>query len=183
MVASAKRAAAALGILAFLLGLLAGSIAQAEDVPRGGTYKLVDPVTGQVERTGRTKDLARREREHQREFPKLKFQIDRRTDNYAEQRGREQLIWQQYPHAKHNHQKPIADNNKNRPEYMKAAENMARPTEAPARAAQPKAVGGVDMTGEVTVKEEAKKPAPPPVQNTRPAEDAVFWDQQQPASQ
>ena len=34
--------------------------------PKGGTYKLRDPGTGQVRRTGRTNDLQRRRGEHAR---------------------------------------------------------------------------------------------------------------------
>lgn len=174
-----KQVTAALGIWAVLLALLVGSVAHAEDVARGGTYKLVEPHTDQVMRTGRSKDLSSREQQHGRKHPELRFQVDRRTDNYAEQRGREQVIHERYKPPL-NRINPISPTNPRKPEYMKAAENVARPADASARAAPPKTVGGVDMNGQVTVKEETKKPATPPVQAARPSEDAVFWDQSQP---
>ena len=61
---------------------------------RGGTYLLRDPETEQVMRTGRTKDLERRAREHRRDYETADFvfEVDRRTDVYAQQRGREQIL-------------------------------------------------------------------------------------------
>lgn len=62
--------------------------------PRGGTYVLRDPATGQVMRTGRTGDLVRREAEHARDpaLRDLKFDVAHRTDGYVEQRGLEQML-------------------------------------------------------------------------------------------
>ena len=66
--------------------------------PKGGTYKLVDRDTGDVVRVGRTNNLLRREAEHTRHkvFGGYKFVVDRVTDVYAQQRGREQLIQDLY---------------------------------------------------------------------------------------
>jgi len=47
----------------------AGEVAEegAERTARGGTYRLVDPATGDVQYVGRTNDLARRQSEHLRD--------------------------------------------------------------------------------------------------------------------
>jgi RHS repeat-associated protein len=92
---------------------------------RGGTYKLTDPKTGEVVRTGRTNDLARRQGEHARD-PKTKgldFEVDRRTDVYAEQRGREQMLHNQHkpPLNKVN---PVSPRNPRRQDYLDAANNL-----------------------------------------------------------
>jgi hypothetical protein len=67
--------------------------------PKGGVYVLRDPITGEVVRSGRSNNLARREAEHGRD-PNLKdYEFDplHRTDNYPEQRGLEQIV-----HETHN---------------------------------------------------------------------------------
>jgi len=93
---------------------------------RGGTYKLKDADTGQVKRTGRTNDLNRRRGEHRRsnETKDLEFEVDRRTDNYAQQRGREQVIHDQHPEADLNKKSPISPNNPRRNEYLDAAKEL-----------------------------------------------------------
>jgi len=91
----------------------------------GGTYTLKDPDTGEVVRTGRTSALERRKAEHARhpETEKLEFDVDRHTENYAQQRGREQILHEQYepPMNKIN---PISPRNPKRAEYLKAAEEL-----------------------------------------------------------
>lgn len=59
---------------------------------RGGTYRLIDPVTGRVRYVGQTNDLARRRLEHANNprFRDLDFEIRHRTDNYQTRRGLEQ---------------------------------------------------------------------------------------------
>jgi hypothetical protein len=100
-------------------------MAAAKQAGEGGTYLLKDPKTGEIVRTGRTNDLSRREAEHARD-PKLKrydFKVDKRTDSYAAQRGREQII-----HDKHkpplNKVNPISPSNKRRGAYMKAGRGL-----------------------------------------------------------
>jgi hypothetical protein len=44
--------------------------------------------------------LARREKQHQKEFPELEFGIDRKIDSYAAQRGREHDLYHENPQAK-----------------------------------------------------------------------------------
>jgi RHS repeat-associated protein len=89
--------------------------------PKGGTYALTDNDK-KVQRTGRTKDLERREKEHKKseDTKDLDFNVDKRTDNKDAQRGREQQL-----HEKHNPPlnkiKPIRDNNPNKKKYMDAA--------------------------------------------------------------
>lgn len=65
---------------------------------QGGTYVLVDPGTGKVMRVGRTSDLHRRRLEHARDpwLGVFRFDVDRQTDVYAEQRGREQLLHEKF---------------------------------------------------------------------------------------
>jgi RHS repeat-associated protein len=93
---------------------------------KGGTYKLRDPETGQVRRTGRTNDLARREGEHGRnaETRDLDFEVDRRTDSYPEQRGREQRIYDEHPEADLNRKRPIDPRNPRRDEYLQEGDKL-----------------------------------------------------------
>ncbi len=69
-----------------------------EKVALGGTYRLVDPATGETQYVGRTNNLLRRQSEHLRDPLKgrLEFRVDWRTDDYAVQRGREQMLYEQY---------------------------------------------------------------------------------------
>jgi hypothetical protein len=87
--------------------------------PKGGTYVLKDPETGAVERTGRTKDLERRRGEHARdpEFSDLDFDVDARTDDYAQQRGREQILHEKYNPPK-NIIRPIRSDHPQRKHYL-----------------------------------------------------------------
>ncbi len=83
---------------------------------------LRDPNTGQVMRIGRSKDLLRRMGEHGRDPQTrgLDFEADRLTNDYAQQRGREQILHDMYnpPLDKIN---PISPNNPNRERYLNAA--------------------------------------------------------------
>ena len=101
---------------------------QGDDLPKGGVYTLSDPDTGEVLRTGRTKDLARRQAEHARSDTTRNLQFDtvHRTDDYAEQRGLEQILYDDNPQAMAsngglNKVNPISPKNKNRENYMDAA--------------------------------------------------------------
>jgi RHS repeat-associated protein len=92
---------------------------------QGGVYSLRD-VDGNVVRTGRTNDLTRRQREHARadETTDFRFQIEYRTDVYAEQRGLEQIVWMlngrpTLPGVRRT--SPVAVGNKNYNRYMDAA--------------------------------------------------------------
>jgi hypothetical protein len=101
-----------------------GSPLAAESEAEGGVYLLRDPETGQVMRTGRTNDLARRAAEHARN-PALcnyDFETVYRTDVYAEQRGLEQeLDWIHSPPL--NKISPINPQNPNLQNYLNAANN------------------------------------------------------------
>ena len=96
------------------------------EAPKGGTYKLRRPETIQVRRTGRTKNLARRRAEHGRhsETRDLDFEVDRRTDSYAAQRGREQRIYDQHPEAELNRRRPISPSNPNRDYYLEEGDKL-----------------------------------------------------------
>ena len=61
---------------------------------QGGVYVLKDPRTDEVVRSGRTKDLARREAEHARDksLKKYKFEVVYKANCYKAQRGLEQRL-------------------------------------------------------------------------------------------
>ncbi len=106
-----------------------GMVQAAEEKPgaaRGGTYKLRDQETGQVRRTGRTNDLVRRRAEHAThpETKGLDFEVDKRTDSYPAQRGREQRIYDQHPEADLNRSRPIDPNNPRREEYLRQGDKL-----------------------------------------------------------
>lgn len=99
-------------------------------LPNGGTYKLRD-ANGNVARTGSTRDLGRREAELARhpDTKDLDFEIDRRTNNYAAQRGREQIIYDQHPEAQLgngglNRIRPISPLNDRIDEYLAAGAKL-----------------------------------------------------------
>ncbi|WP_081752728.1 RHS repeat-associated core domain-containing protein [Kallotenue papyrolyticum] len=76
----------------------ATSTSNNKTTPKGGTYVLKDPQTGNVDYVGQTKDLKRREKDHKRD-PRLKdldFDVDARTDDYAARRGREQILYDKH---------------------------------------------------------------------------------------
>jgi YD repeat-containing protein len=90
---------------------------------RGGVYLLRDPESGAVVRTGRSNNLARREAEHARDerLSAYAFEEVYRTDDYATQRGLEQVVHDRYQPPL-NHIRPISPNNARRDVYMRAAE-------------------------------------------------------------
>jgi hypothetical protein len=92
---------------------------------KGETYLLKDPLTGRVMRTGRTNDLHRRELEHGRqpETTNLDFELDRRTDDYAQQRGREQILHDRY-NPPLNRIRPISLKSRNLQKYLDAAKDL-----------------------------------------------------------
>ncbi|MCW5958626.1 MAG: RHS repeat-associated core domain-containing protein [Pyrinomonadaceae bacterium] len=92
-------------------------------LPRGGVYVLVDSNTGKVMRGGRTNDLERRMAEHARdpELGKFDFRPKYRTDDYAEQRGLEELLYNKYSNAPFNFRRGISEKNPNRRKYLNAA--------------------------------------------------------------
>lgn len=73
-------------------------------------------------RSGRTKDLARRELEHARDpaLKDLQFEAVHRTDVRAEQRGLEQMLHDQY-NPPLNAIRPISPRNQKLNDYMDAA--------------------------------------------------------------
>jgi RHS repeat-associated protein len=88
--------------------------------PRGGTYVL--KKGNKVVRIGRSNDLARREAEHAKNFPDLKFEVIDRTDDYAQQRGLEQMLYDRYHYPGDlNRVRPISPFNPNRSKYLDAA--------------------------------------------------------------
>lgn len=100
-------------------------------VPSGGTYLLRDTITREVMRSGRSKDLDRREQEHARN-PMLQgyqFEVVHRTDSYPQQRGLEQFLHNLY-NPPMNYNKPIRPSNSNYAPYMRAAgDHLGRPGE------------------------------------------------------
>jgi len=75
----------------------ADNLDETQDVA-GGVYRLVDKNTGTTMRTGRTNDLIRRSAEHARnpDLADFKFETVWKTDDYAEQRGLEQILHDKY---------------------------------------------------------------------------------------
>ena len=104
---------------------LADPISTVISDPKGGTYMLIDPTTGQVMRTGRSINLARRASEHRRDFVlgQYTFQVDRKSDSYAALRGREQIIHDLY-NPSLNKINPISGKNPNRGCYLKAGSGL-----------------------------------------------------------
>jgi RHS repeat-associated protein len=97
------------------------------DEATGGAYVLRDPETGEVVRSGRTKDLASRQMQHARDpvFEQYQFDPLYPTDSYAEQRGLEQML--------HDRCQPCCDKingisprNPLREEFMRAAREYLR---------------------------------------------------------
>jgi hypothetical protein len=121
-VADVSADAAAIGDVA-----AGGDAATDMAAPRGGVYTLRDEA-GNVVRTGRTKDLAAREASHAND-PALRdyqFNVEYRTDVYAEQRGLEQLLYDRYPGAQaanggFNKIRGISPTNPNFDFYMQSA--------------------------------------------------------------
>lgn len=95
---------------------------------KGGTYVLKNP-DGTVVKTGRTNDLARREGEHGRGHPDKTFEVDKRTDNRAAQRGREQDLHDANPSAHADNGgldkiNGIRPNNPRRDEYLREGRKL-----------------------------------------------------------
>ncbi|OGP72778.1 MAG: hypothetical protein A2V86_08725 [Deltaproteobacteria bacterium RBG_16_49_23] len=103
------------------------SKSERKEESKGGTYKLRDPETGDVKRTGQTKDLDRREKEHARN-PKTKdldFEVDRRSDDREARLGREQKIHDEHRGTSDlNKRNPISPNNPNRERYIKKGSEL-----------------------------------------------------------
>jgi hypothetical protein len=78
-------------------------------------------------RTGRTNDFERRREEHRRDpvTKSFDFRIDVRTDDYATQRGREQVIHEMY-RPPLNKIEPISPRNPRRQEYLDAAAKLGQ---------------------------------------------------------
>ena len=96
------------------------------DLAKGGTYMLKDAErSGEVAKVGRSNDLGRRRSELARnpETKGLDFKVDKRTDSYAQQRGREQIIRDKYK-PRLNKINPIYPKNPKREEFLKAARKL-----------------------------------------------------------
>lgn len=82
-------------------------------------------------RTGRSKDLDARRRTHVNtpETRDYDFEVDRRTNSYPEQRGREQIIYDGHPEAQAangglNKVRGISPTNPRRNEYLEAGRTL-----------------------------------------------------------
>lgn len=99
------------------------------DTAKGGVYTLTNPASGEVMRTGRTNDFIRREAEHAANSATkgLDFNVYKRTDDYATQRGVEQFAHNKYnpPLNKIN---PISPKNPNLGKYLDAAKKFLSKT-------------------------------------------------------
>ena len=96
--------------------------AEATTEAAGGMYVLVDPETGKVMRTGRTNSFVRRRGEHGRDadLKDFDFKPIYPTDNYAEQRGLEQHLYEK-DNAPFDNNNAISPRHKKIQEYLEAA--------------------------------------------------------------
>ncbi|MER2600019.1 MAG: hypothetical protein ABTQ73_10910 [Caldilineales bacterium] len=90
------------------------------NTPSGGVYTLRDPANGNVQYTGRTNNLARREAEHGRSFPELRFNAEFQSNSREVQRGAEQILYDRYQPPQNKIQ-PISPRNPRRAQYINAA--------------------------------------------------------------
>lgn len=97
---------------------------------RGGVYSLRDE-NGTVVRTGRSLDLSARRTAHASdpELGGFEFQVEYRTDIYAQQRGLEQVLYERYPSAMsknggYNKIRGISPTNPKGPMYRQAAQQF-----------------------------------------------------------
>jgi hypothetical protein len=88
----------------------------------GGVYSLRDPETGAVVRTGRATNLYERQLDHARDpvLGQFRFQVEYRTNVANEQKGLEQMLYDQYPEAQqanggYNKYSPIDPLNSDKP--------------------------------------------------------------------
>jgi len=89
--------------------------------PVGGVYGLYDKKTGELVRSGRTNNLARREKEHLRYYKnKYRFEPIHKTDSYSTQRGLEQMVHEKF-NPRLNKIRGIDKNNPKFRRYMAAA--------------------------------------------------------------
>ncbi len=91
--------------------------------PSGGVYEIVDPVTGNIVKTGRTNNFTRRAGEYARAGDTRQYEFRRvhHTDDRAEQPGLEQHVYNRNRGARLNKIRPISRRNPNRGRYLKAA--------------------------------------------------------------
>jgi len=130
MRATGTNAAASLATVV-VPGLPAAAVRGTEavaDAARGGTYVLRD-AQGVARKTGRTDDLVRRERELGRQHPDKTFEVDKRTDSYPAQRGREQILHDANPSAHSSNGgldriNGISRKNPQRDDYLEAGRNL-----------------------------------------------------------
>lgn len=99
------------------------------DEALGGVCTLRDELDNVV-RTSRSSDLAAREAAHANDpiLGRYRFQVEYRTNDYAEQRGLEELIYRRHPGAMaanggYNKIGAISARNRLREQYMRAATN------------------------------------------------------------
>jgi RHS repeat-associated protein len=107
-------------VLAALIAAPQGRAAWEVEEALGGVYSLRNEV-GTVFRTGRTNSLARRAGEHARdpELGQYRFQVEYRTDDYATQRGLEQLLHDELMPPL-NKIRPVNPRNPRSDDYMRA---------------------------------------------------------------
>jgi hypothetical protein len=96
----------------------------------GGVYSLRD-ADGNIVRTGRTKNLSARQSQHANDPALGEFEsnVEYRTNDYAEQRGLEQMIYDANPQAQaanggFNKIRPISPLNLRRQTYLDAAQDF-----------------------------------------------------------
>jgi RHS repeat-associated protein len=97
---------------------------EAQSTSKGGVYTITNP-NDKIVRVGRTTNFSQRAGQYKRDpnYFDLDFNRVYPTDNYNEQRGLEQIIFEKYQPPM-NYIKPISDNNYNKDRlYIPAANN------------------------------------------------------------
>jgi uncharacterized protein RhaS with RHS repeats len=95
---------------------------------KGGVYSIREKQTGEVVYVGRSSDLASREQQHRKNYPKnsYEFKVEYRTDDYNQQRGLEQYLYDKYQ-PRNNRIRPISPRNPKRSQYEDAARKVLGP--------------------------------------------------------
>lgn len=94
--------------------------------PKGGTYRLRDPETGEVVRVGHAANLTKRKGDYARDpmYEGYDFEPVYRVDDRATRRGLEQELWFQHDDPRFNFNRPIDTDNPNLLRYLKAANDF-----------------------------------------------------------
>jgi len=91
-------------------------------------YSIREKQTDEVVYVGQSSDLSSRKRQHSKNYPKndYEFEVEYHTDDYDEQRGLEQYLYDKYQ-PRNNRIRPISLRNSKRSLYEDAARKVLEP--------------------------------------------------------